>query len=264
MQSKLYSLVIVTCLLLLAGTSSASSDINEVISKRNLFVGNSFSYYNNGIQNHYSNLIRTSGEWRRGKNYNRLSTLSGGSLLEHQADLRSILTAARNKYQSVILQGHSMEAIDPKRVASFKQGVKALATIADEQNAKPILFMTWGYKGNQDMGKKVARAYTEIGKQLSIDVVPVGLAFAKVEADFPDIALFSADVSGANDAGQLTYRKDWKHPSVAGTYLAACVFYAAVENKSPQGSVYRASLNNKTAHILQQVAWQVVQDFKRK
>lgn len=261
---KIFITVILTCLILLVAKSVEASDSAETIPKRNLFVGNSFSFYNNGIHNHYSNLIRVSGEWRRGQNYNRLSTLSGSSLLEHQADLTSILTSAKRKYDAVILQGHSMESTDPKRTPGFIRGVKTLAKIATDQNAKPILFMTWGYKGNTDMAKKVALAHSQIGKQLSIDVVPVGLAFARIESEFPSIDLFIPDVLGADKDGQLTYRKDWKHPSVAGTYLAACVFYAALENKSPEGSLYRASLDNKTALQLQQIAWQVVQKFKRK
>jgi hypothetical protein len=51
-------------------------------------------------------------------------------------------------------------------------------------------------------------------------VAPAGLAWAAIEQDDPDINLFY---------------KDGSHPSAAGTYLSACVFYATIFGRSPVG-----------------------------
>ncbi len=57
------------------------------------------------------------------------------------------------------------------------------------------------------------------------------------------------------------YKDDPKHPSIRGTYLAACIFYAALWGTSPVGLSYMAGLPPDEATFLQQVAWDTVQAF---
>lgn len=45
--------------------------------KRVLFVGNSFSYYNNGMQNYLASLIKAADKWQAGESRYRLKTISG-------------------------------------------------------------------------------------------------------------------------------------------------------------------------------------------
>ena len=52
-----------------------------------------------------------------------------------------------------------------------------------------------------------------------------------------------------------------RHPSLAGTYLAACTTYAAVTRKSPVGNTYSAGLDPKLAGFLQSTAWETVQEY---
>jgi hypothetical protein len=54
------------------------------------------------------------------------------------------------------------------------------------------------------------------------------------------------------------WQDDASHPSTAGTYLAACVFYAAVFRQSPDGLEFTAGLPADSAAILQKVAAQEV------
>jgi hypothetical protein len=65
------------------------------------------------------------------------------------------------------------------------------------------------------------------------------------------------------DAAQILYKKDIKHPSIAGTYLAACMFYAAFYQQSPVGLAYTAGLTPEQATILQQVAWTTLVEYSR-
>ena len=74
----------------------------------------------------------------------------------------------------------------------------------------------------------------------------VGLAFAKSIERRPELNLYAADK---------------RHPSMAGTYLAANTLYAALLKRSPVGLKYAAGLDDVTAKHLQTVAWDTVQDY---
>ena len=76
--------------------------------------------------------------------------------------------------------------------------------------------------------------------------MPAGLAFQRALAGRPDLALHVADR---------------RHPSLEGTYLAACTVLAAVYGKNPIGSAYTAGLTAETAAYLQRVAWETVSAF---
>lgn len=57
------------------------------------------------------------------------------------------------------------------------------------------------------------------------------------------------------------YQPDKRHPSLIGTYLAACTTYATIHRKSPVGNKYLAGIDLNTAQFLQTVAWDTVQDY---
>lgn len=229
--------------------------------KRILFIGNSFSFYNNGIHNHLGSLIRGAGEWQKQHNRLRLSTLSGGHIQEHQADLAFVLNDSAQNWQAIVLQGHSNEPIHPKKNEDFVLATTRAIQQIKAKGIQPILFMTWAYKSKPNMGAELANVYTQLANDLDVLVVPVGLAFAEVEKNLKHIELFVPDVLGVNKQAQLSYRKDWKHPSEAGTYLAACVFYATLYQRSPEGLVFTAKLDKDTALALQKVSWDVTQQF---
>jgi hypothetical protein len=60
------------------------------------------------------------------------------------------------------------------------------------------------------------------------------------------------------------YVPDKRHPSLAGTYLAACTVYAALLGKSPVGNAYTAGLPADVARHLQQVAWDTVKEYEQR
>lgn len=231
---------------------------------RILFIGNSFSFYNNGIHNHFSSLIRASGEWERGLNRVRLSTLSGAHVYEQLDNIDTHLALANARWQSIVIQGHSNEPVLENKKERFESALALAIEKIAAKNIEPILFMTWGYKGEHDMAEALSAAYIKAAKKHKVKVVPVGLAFLEAEKSLPHIDLFVKDVLSVNTVdGQemLTYRKDIKHPSSAGTYLAACVFYASLYNKSPEGIIFTADLDTKEALALQQLSWKIVSTF---
>lgn len=233
--------------------------------KRVLFIGNSFSFYNAGIHNHLGSLVRSAGDWQAGKNRLRLATLSGGYIREHLVNIQYLLEQPNSNWDAVVLQGHSSEPISDKKIESFQSSTAQAVKLIREKDLTPILFMTWAYKDKPQMTAALAQGYIKMANQLDALVVPVGLAFAQAQTELPSIELYVPDVLGVetNESGDtaLTYRKDWKHPSAAGTYLAACVFYASLYHKSPQGLTFHAGLSPETALALQKLSWQVTSGF---
>jgi hypothetical protein len=96
------------------------------------------------------------------------------------------------------------------------------------------------------MTQQLDDAYTSIGKELNALVVPVGRAFASALEERPDLPLVVPDL---------------KHPTLAGTYLAACTFYAALHGETPIGGTYTAGLSDADARFLQRVAWDSWQEY---
>lgn len=84
-----------------------------------------------------------------------------------------------------------------------------------------------------------------MSKELKSQIAPVGNAWEKA---------LQADKS------LVLHQPDKKHPHATGTYLAACVFYATIYGKSPEGlpgSI--GKLTDNEARPLQAVAWKAVQ-----
>ena len=97
----------------------------------------------------------------------------------------------------------------------------------------------------QSMQDQLYLGYLGIARELTVPIAPVGTAW-------------SGAVS--QDAGLVLWQEDGSHPTEQGTYLAACVFYAAIFRQSPEGLKYHAGLSKETAQFLQTIAAQVVLD----
>ena len=126
--------------------------------------------------------------------------------------------------------------------------VRTLVDMIRRRAETPILFMTWAHRDGlpdngmpdyESMQQSIDRGYLAIAAELLAPVAPVGIAWFVVRRQDPDIGLWQDDGS---------------HPSTAGTYLAACVFYAAVFRQSPEGLAYTDGLSSDTASILQKAA----------
>ena len=223
-----------------------------------LWVGNSFFYYNNSLHGHVGQLAASAKTPIRGVSV----TISGSGLDWH--DLPSLLRAdgigrysfvgdneirfnpPGRQFDTVVMMDCSQCPIHPQLKDAFHATVKKNAELLKSQGIRPVLFMSWAYKDKPEMTQTLAAAYTEAGKANGAKVIPVGLAFARAIAARPDVELYVADK---------------RHPSVAGTYLAACTTYATLVGKSPVGLAYTAGLPPHLAVALQQAAWDTVQAY---
>ena len=146
----------------------------------------------------------------------------------------------------VVLQGHSLEALEEGSRENFRETASRLASMAAADGARPVLFMTWAYSNRPEMTPMLDRAYSGLGRELGVTVVPVGLAFERALESIPGLVLRTADL---------------KHPTLEGTYLAACVFYAALWGKSPESLDYTAGLPDDVAAALRRTAWRTVLEY---
>lgn len=210
-----------------------------------LFVGNSYFYYNNSLHNHVLNLLHSADP---ANTYTATSaTISGAPLSLHDVD--ALLSSHKRKeFDAVIIADCSWCSVDPERKPLFAETVAKDAAIVRKHGAQPILFMTWAYADKPEMTGKLTNVYTAAGNDNDALVIPAGLAFARARTQRPELALNVPDKS---------------HPTLAGTYLAACVVMASVYRRSPVGNKYHADLDDKTAAFLQDVAWATVQDYYR-
>ena len=85
----------------------------------------------------------------------------------------------------------------------------------------------------------------EMSADNDCSVSPVGAAWKYVRDNYPAIELYSSDES---------------HPSINGSYLAACVHYASMFRESPVGASFISAVTAIDAAILQEAAELVVLD----
>ena len=70
---------------------------------------------------------------------------------------------------------------------------------------------------------------------------------------------FAASIARRPDIN--LYVPDKRHPSVAGSYLAAATLLASVWNVNPVGNRYTAGLPADVARHLQEVAWETARRY---
>jgi len=152
----------------------------------------------------------------------------------------------------VLQEQNQIPSVADSRDDSMFPAARSLVGQIERRGEKPIFFMTWAHRNGapdygipdyETMQHSVDRAYYAIARELDVPVAPVGETWLVVRRQDPDITLWQDDGS---------------HPTTAGTYLAACVFYAAIFRQSPDGLDFDAGLSGHTARILQTAAAQDV------
>ncbi len=245
-----------------AQTRPVVSRLDAAEARSFLWVGNSFFYYNNSMHGHVGGLsaAATPGKALRGVSV----TISGSGMDWH--DMASYLRpdgigrysfVGKNEikfnkpgrqFDAVIMMDCSQCPIHPQLQTVFHETVKKNTEILKGQGIQPVLFMSWAYKDKPEMTQQLAEQYTLAGNANHALVIPAGLAFARAIAARPALEL---------------YQPDLRHPSLAGTYLAASTVYGAVTGKSPVGNSYTAGLDRELAEFLQRTAWDTLQAYYR-
>ncbi|OQW57001.1 MAG: hypothetical protein A4S14_08650 [Proteobacteria bacterium SG_bin9] len=226
-----------------------------------LYVGNSFFYFNNSLHSHVLGMIRGADPQNAASHLATSVTISGSGMNWHNIDAyyndgmasytfdannNVVQTKREKKFDAVITMDCSQCPIHPQMGAIFAEQVAKQAASIRKNGGMPVLFMSWAYADKPEMTAQLAEAYTAAGNANDALVIPVALAFERSIKARPELNLYVADK---------------RHPSPAGTYLAASTVYASVYGKSPVGNAYRMGLDEATATHLQTVAWDTMQAY---
>ena len=205
---------------------------------RVLFIGNSYTHFN-GLPEVLSNMAATA---KPKVNIKTAVLTRGGYTLEKHLNEESTLNLIqKGEFDIVILQEQSLRPISDKK--KMHEAIRKLHLEIKKAKAKTVLFMTWARANRPKMIEPLAKAYIQIGRELKVEVAPIGLAWQKALQKLPNLSLHNSDKS---------------HPNQRGTYLTACVLYATLTGKSPVGLSNGGlkEITNAQAAFLQQIAWE--------
>jgi hypothetical protein len=216
---------------------------------RILFLGNSFTFYND--MPHM--LHELAAEDPGAPAVFAVARVRGSWALEGATDDKGFVSLVNEiDWDAVVLQERSWylaESQDWWMQETFPSADDLRRKIAAGGDPG-FLFETWGYRNgmaNRDsydwMQGRLEDGYERLGARLGMDVVPVGTAWSAVRKLRPRLDLWDGD--GA-------------HPNRAGSYLAACVFYARLTGRDPTRSRFTAGLDPADARLIQETAYAAV------
>jgi Domain of unknown function (DUF4886) len=239
-----YSMKMIPLLLIsIFVTCAAMAQVTSSVPQKILFIGDSFTYFQDGIYTHFEKLAAAANpplKVTTGK------SVFGGAFLHRLWDLKEPVQAINTSaFDVVVLQ----EDIPETTVADFREYARKFVAEVRRNNARPILFMAWAYPrlGWISMSE-IASAHRDAQKELNVEVAPVGLAWQEASKQRP---------------GMNFYGPDREHPNIFGTYLATCVIYATIYGRDPAGNTYVPSgITAEEAAFLQKISWQTVLDYR--
>lgn len=224
--------------------------------KRILFVGNSYLYYNDSLHNHVKRIAAEIGPHKSDEYEYKSATIGGARLAHHHID--SLLEPRRlgidRPFELVVLQGGSAEVLTEENRAQFRESAIEMSEKIRATGAEVGLYMTHAYvepdeRYEPNLINKIQPTYVSVGNKLDALVIPVGLAFERAYEQRPDIELHK------------TF--DGTHPSLLGTYLAACVVYQSIYGTSTVGMEYNyfGAIDDDYAVFLRRIADETVREF---
>lgn len=226
--------------------------------KEVLFIGNSYTGQNN-LPKMVSDVAKSAGDTLLFDAH----TPGGNRLMQHASNALANQKIKQKLWDYVVLQAQSQEP-------SFadwqvQQDVFPYAKIlcdtirASYTCSQPMFYMTWGrengdqgncpffpplctYKGMDSM---LNLRYRAMGADNDADVAPVGAVWHYIRDKYPNMDLYKADGS---------------HPTLTGSYIAACTFYTMIFQKDPTKITASLGVNALDALNIRLAAKAVVYD----
>ena len=213
------SLIFFACLLTLT-FETVAQDVPRV-----LFIGNSYTEVNNSPYM-VQQVARSAG-----RDITYASNTPGGCTFSTHCNNNSMDLIRHGGWDVIVLQEQSQLPSFPQNQVEMQclPYAKCLAdsAVAYNPDVKVMFYMTWGRKnGDADnapyfsvlgtyegMDSMLCLRYMQMKEDNDAFVCPVGRVWRQIRFLHPEIELYDADGS---------------HPSTAGSYAAACAFYAMI------------------------------------
>ena len=243
-----FLLLTVVCLIYISGLFGQSYKV--------LFIGNSYTEVNN-LPQMVADVAASNHDTISFQSY----TPGGCTFQQHVSGAASYIQTGGWDY--VVLQEQSQLPSFP--IGQFMNEsypyAQQLCEMIRQYNpeAHIVFYMTWGRKNGDQQN---AVYYPPLGTYEGMDsllyarymmmaqdnhawVSPVGYVWHCIRDQYPSIELYAADES---------------HPSLAGTYAAACSFYTVFFQKDPTQITYETSLDHATTQIIRDIVKENVFD----
>lgn len=202
----------------------------------------------------------------------------GGKLLSsHWTDVNTSMHASNTTLRNPSIDWDYVILQDQSQVPGFyrtnsnwiasKDGAVNFAQAVEDEGGESILFMTWGRRNGDATNPALYSNFTVMQERLEhgyIDyrdnmtatgaevwIAPVGLAFKHIH---DDVMAGGINASLSGNLFYDLYTNDGSHPSLLGSYLAACVMHATMTGESPVGSNDSVAINATIKLQLQQAA----------
>ena len=190
-------------------------------------------------------------------------TPGGQRLLNHASSPQALAKINSQQWDYVVLQAQSQEPSWP--ISQVQTEVFPYATqLCDQIRANnscsmPVFYMTWGRKNGDSfncpswppvctyvgMDSLLNERYRMMATDNEALVSPVGAVWHYIRDNYSSIELYDSDES---------------HPSMAGSYAAACTFYTVFLRKDPSLITYTAGLNPLDAENIRNSVKLIVYD----
>lgn len=227
-----------------------------------LFIGNSSTYYNNmpfmieGLAK--ADNINCEIKTITASNYKLSQFATSGN--SYNTEIMN--TLAMEKWDYVVLQEHREPIM--QNIEKTESALTTLKTAIDNSGAKTVLYETQAdfmgrdftingssiYFDHNTLQYYMNKNYYYLSGLLDCSLAPAGLYYTRCINTYPEINLYNTDMI---------------HPSLEGSYLAACVLYQTIFNKSAFNNQFLpesdydsnnliTSLETETAVKLQNIA----------
>lgn len=181
---------------------------------RVLFVGNSYTMHNN-LPLIFKELCDAADRPMEVE-----MVAEGGKSLDWHLyqNPQTLKAIEKGPWNYVVLQDHSLQTIlEPER---FMHSVVRLSAKIKAVGAQPVLYATWAREKLPETQETISNNYARAAAAAGVAIAPVGDTWQAVKKAVPELSLFKDDGS---------------HPNFTGSYLTACVLFAAIFQTSPIG-----------------------------
>ena len=178
-----------------AQTKPAVTTLGPDFPKTEIFIGNSFFYYNNSMHSHVLAMQRAADPANKQAYRATSVTISGSGFDWHDVESyfrpnaigyysfdeqnNVVFNKLDKLFDVAIMMDCSQCPIHPTLKTVFTEYAKKDSDIVRAKGAKPVFFMSWAYADKPEMTAQLAEAYTIAGNANNALVIPAGLAFAR-------------------------------------------------------------------------------------
>lgn len=226
----------------------------EGFMKKILFIGNSFTFFNDMPNSIFKKICDASDISASIK-----AITCGGYRLcqfadpENEYGKQVYRAFETDKFHIVILQEQSRAPVI--EFDSFFCGAESLVALAKNNGCDIYFYQTWGYKEGHNllsvcggttaiMASKLKNSYYKVAEALNVLVSPVGDAFLDIHSN-SNINLYAPDLF---------------HPSLEGSTLAALVLFSSIFKKEVTKINFDSNLEENVLHQLKKASEKILKN----